>query len=96
MILFYHGIKELLRVNVMISYHGFFCVWKGGIIVPTLYLNNGLRIYINNREKEHNSPHVHVLYRDENYSFAFDGEQLAGGKLPRKQLKEAFYIKSQE
>jgi plasmid rolling circle replication initiator protein Rep len=56
--------------------------------VPTIYLNNGLRIYINNRENGHNRPHVHVLYKDEDYSFAFDGEQLAGGKLPRKQLKE--------
>ncbi len=52
--------------------------------MPTIYLNNGLRIYINNREKGHNRPHIHVLYKDEDYSFAFDGEQLAGGKLPRK------------
>lgn len=61
---------------------------RRAIMMPTLYLNHGLRIYINNREKGHNKPHVHVLYRDEDYSFAFDGEQLAGGKLPRKQLKE--------
>ena len=61
---------------------------RHAIIMPTLYLNHGLRIYINNREKGHNKPHVHVLYRDEDYSFAVDGEQLAGGKLPRKQLKE--------
>lgn len=56
--------------------------------MSTIYLNNGLRIYINNREKGHNRPYVHVLYKDEEYSFAFDGEQLAGGKLPRKHLKE--------
>lgn len=56
--------------------------------MPTIYFNNGLRIYINNREKGHNRPRVHILYKDEDYSFAFDGEQLEGGKLPRKQLKE--------
>lgn len=56
--------------------------------MPTIYLNDGLRIVINNRERGHKKPHVHVYYKDEDYSFAFDGEQLNGGKLPRKIEKE--------
>lgn len=56
--------------------------------MPTIYLNDGLLIKINNREKGHKIPHVHVMYRDEEYVFSFDGEQMSGGRLPRKILKE--------
>ncbi|WP_273451239.1 DUF4160 domain-containing protein [Streptococcus ferus] len=56
--------------------------------MPILYANNGLVIRINNREKGHKRPHVHVFYKGEDYSFAFDGEQLNGGRLPRKVRQE--------
>ncbi|HEM3629032.1 DUF4160 domain-containing protein [Streptococcus suis] len=56
--------------------------------MPTIYLNDGLRIVLNNREKGHKKPHVHVYYRDEESSFDFDGEQLNGSRLPRKIEKE--------
>lgn len=51
-------------------------------------MNNGLVIRLNYNEKGHNKKHVHVFYDDKEAVFTFDGEQLAGAKLPRKKEKE--------
>lgn len=56
--------------------------------MPTIYLNDGLRIVLNNREKGHKRPHVHAYYQDKSGSFTFTGEQLNGDKFPRKIIKE--------
>lgn len=56
--------------------------------MPTIYLNNGLIIRLYYQEQGHNKPHVHVEYKNEDYVFGFDGEQMEGGRLPRKILKE--------
>lgn len=56
--------------------------------MPTIYLNDGLRIVLNTKERGHNKRHVHVYYKGDDCSFDFEGNQLNGPKLPRKIEKE--------
>lgn len=56
--------------------------------MPTIYMNDGLVIRLNYNEKGHNKKHVHVFYHGQEAVYDFNGEQLAGNKLPKKKEKE--------
>lgn len=36
---------------------------------------------------DHNPPHIHVIYEDFEAAYNFNGEQIDGDKLPKKQCK---------
>ena len=66
--------------------------------MPTLSMFFGIVIYMNKEDNEpHHTPHLHARYQNNDASFDFNGELLAGS-LPRRQQKyvEAWILLHQD
>ena len=66
--------------------------------MPTLSMFFGIVIYMNKEDNEpHHTPHLHARYQNDDASFDFNGELLAGS-LPRRQQKlvEAWILLHQD
>lgn len=66
--------------------------------MPTIAYFFGIRIVMYVRKKEHNPPHVHVFYQDDEATFSTQSGEMLEGALPVKQRKEvkAFILQYRE
>ena len=56
--------------------------------MPTISMFYGILVLMYFRDnKQHNLPHIHVRYQDEQAVLSIDEGELLDGRLPRKQLK---------
>ena len=61
---------------------------KGCVIMPTICMFRGIKIYINYRD--HQPPHFHASYGDYECSININDIDLMTGEMPNKQLKMLF------
>ena len=55
--------------------------------MPTISMFFGLIIRMYNAPKEHNPPHIHVYYQNDNASIKISDCEVLKGKLQAKQLR---------
>ena len=59
------------------------------VIMPTIAKLSGITIRMNPKGKEHNPPHVHVIYENQEISFDIVHLVSRGWNFPKKQFEIA-------
>ena len=65
--------------------------------MPTIYIQDKLRIEMRPRESGHNTPHVHAIHNGKDVSIDFSGKVIVGGIAKREQdIACAWVIKNRD
>ena len=66
--------------------------------MPTISIFYGIRIAMRLIEKEHQPPHIHAFYGNDNASFSIKDGEIISGSLPAtaKRLVKQFIIENQK